>query len=289
MLEITPLPSADLDEAGAVVEAAFSRPGMAVVLRRNYSLQPEHWFCARQAGVSAGVVGAYRYGPCASIGMLGVRPDAQRQGVGLRLMSHLIDHLEAAGCREMFLEASAAGAPRYPRLGFAPAGPTLRRMRAAHLSPRSDSFDAAQALSGGLSVRAVTSADWPAVVACDAAVFGLPRPAVLSRWLTDYAGRAYLAETADGRAAGFLVAGPGSLGPWVADAPSTAEALLRAGLALPFEDGPRLTCPGENAEARALLAAYGFVESERLTHMCRRGVDRRDLRRYYGQASLALG
>ena len=77
----------------------------------------------------AGIVGAYNYGPCASIGMMAVHPQAQRQGIGYILMRSLVKHLDGQGVPLLFLEASAAGQRLYPSLDFEPDGETLRMVR----------------------------------------------------------------------------------------------------------------------------------------------------------------
>src|SRR5512139_2473172 len=115
---IAHLSAADVPEAGEVLDAAFGRAGMILGLSRVFALQGDGWFCARRDGRIIGVVGAYDYGPVASIGMMAVHPSAQRQGVALRLMTELAADLDARGCPLSFLDASAVGQPLYPKLGF---------------------------------------------------------------------------------------------------------------------------------------------------------------------------
>jgi predicted N-acetyltransferase YhbS len=308
-LEIAHLSPGDLADGGAVVEAAFGRLGMSARLADTYALSPEHWFCARQNGRLVGTVGAYPYGPSAAIGtkaaigmmaatgmmaaigMMAVHPDAQRQGVGLRLMQHLVAHLSAAGYAEQFLEASTAGARLYPKLDFLSYGATLRMVRHSHIARPLPLPAYSSGRSGRqVLVRGLLAPDLPRVVAYDARVFGAERQAILCSFLVPAAGRAFVAEDSAGDLIGYLMAGPGQLGPWAAQTPVAAELLLRAALSLDFASLPRVTFPAENQPGRALLARHGFVEAEGLLHMRRGAVaDPRRRREYYGHASLMLG
>ncbi len=273
----------DVAAAGAVIEAAFDRRGMAARARQTYAMQPQHWFCARWEGEIVAAVGAYAYVNSASVGMMAVRPDMQGRGIGYQLMAVLVAHLEGSGYRDIFLEASAAGARLYPKLGFHPKGRTLRMLSAPLALP-------IQAAGPNDLVRPMATSDLPAVIAYDGRIFGIERPRVIQWLLQVQPARALVVEKPEGNLLGFLMSTPSGLGPWAADDAATAGALLQAGLALAYESGARVTFPAENAEARALLAAQGFQEGPELIHMRRGGgADPRLRQHYYGQASLMLG
>src|SRR6185436_9866348 len=70
----------------------------------------------------AGMVGAIEYGSFAYVGMMGVHPDRQGQGVGTALLSTLLQRLEARGIACARLETTDAGRPLYLRHGFVDAG-----------------------------------------------------------------------------------------------------------------------------------------------------------------------
>jgi ribosomal protein S18 acetylase RimI-like enzyme len=282
----------DVPAAGAVLDAAFGRQGMIGPLSYVYVLQPENCVCARLDGAVLATVGAYCYGPFASIGMMAVRPDVLCQGLGRRLMAYLIKYLAGQGYAALCLEASAAGAHLYPKLSFLPGGQTLRMSRPA------PSSDANGLLAGrpapptppAVTLRTFTPADLPAVVAHDGRVFGVARPAVLRSYHARQPQRCFVALDTAGAVAGYIIAGTSTLGPWMARSVAIAEALLRTALALPFDSGPRLTLPAQNADGLALLARYGFVATETLTHMRLGGdADPRQHGQYYAQASLGLG
>ena len=98
-LTIRRITERDLASAGAVLNGAFrSDHSWDDELARYLALQPEGWLLAEREGVPAGTAGALDYGPFAHIGLVAVRPDLQRSGVGLALMERLLAWLDARGC-----------------------------------------------------------------------------------------------------------------------------------------------------------------------------------------------
>ncbi len=289
---VSRLAAEDLPSAAAVLDAAFGRSGMIAGLQRAFSLQAEHWLCARRDGRIIGVVGGHAYGHIASIGMMGVDPAAQRQGLAERLMRALIAHLTDRGCSLLFLDASAAGQHLYPRLGFAAEGETLRMMRqsARHAAGQGLSSAGTRRGSGEVEIRPLAARDVDEVIAFDAPLFGADRGAVIRECRGGQPARAFIARGAGERVLGYLFADGGHIGPWMAATPAAAEGLLGAALGLPYDRPPVLTAPAENADAMALLARQGFTVTERLLHMRRGGTaDPRQVRFLYAQTSLTLG
>ncbi len=281
MITIDNLLETDLIEAGAVLDAAFGRAGMIAGLRLAYALQAESWFCTRGGAQMLAVVGGHDYGPFASIGMMAVHPSAQRQGLGERLMAHLIGYFEARGRRLLFLDASAAGRHLYPKLGFEPEGETLRLTRVDNTAALADPAN---------TVHALGADEVSEAAAFDAGIFGANRVEVIRAYREGSLDRSFIVRGDNGRVEGYLIAGSNHIGPWVGSSPAAAEALLRTALALPFDRPPFVTCPAANAHALALLARCGFVVTERLLHMRRGGThDPRQPEYIYGQASLTLG
>ncbi len=293
MIEIGPLEPEDLTEAGMVLELAFGRRGMAESLRKAYELQPAYWFCARRLNRVVATVGAYGYccgGPdCdpsgdrhfASIGMMSVHPQFQQQGVGERLMQHLVSHLTSLDYAAFFLEATPSGQRLYPKLGFWPGGDTLRM---AQHTPVRGRFPTDREL------ERMRPRDLPEVIAYDGRVFGIERPLVLETYFERHSGRALVTRDRSGALTGYLFVSGITLGPWCAASPATAELLLRAALTLTCAGQLRATVPAANRAGRELLGRYGFVEAEALLHMqLGSAPDPRRCDRYYGQASLMLG
>jgi GNAT superfamily N-acetyltransferase len=299
MPTIIPLPLTRLGDAAATLDAAFGHAGMMGSLRAAYTLQPENFFCALEHERVAGVVGAHDYGPFAAIGLMAVHPIWQGRGIGGALMGHLLDYLDGRGCRMQILDASAAGQPLYPKLGFQPEGDTLRMMRLA--GPPTASIpdllnpDGVENEPAPVSIAALKADALPALIAFDAPYFGARREAVLTAFVNNPAAETWGAYDASGALVGYLITAAGHIGPWTAAAPVAASALLAHALrahALAHLPSANLfaTVPSQNTAAAAMLAAAGFTEGERLLHMRRGGTaDPRQPVHLYGQASLSLG
>lgn len=60
-----------------------------------------------------------------------------------------------------------------------------------------------------------------------------------------------------------------TLGPWIANTPEGAEALLLHALALPFEHGPDVTIPVVNNAGVQLLKRYQFRQVSIMRYMWR--------------------
>src|SRR5437660_4039743 len=90
-LSIRAMTCADLETAGNIVTAAFGSPySRADEVRRYLALQPDGWLLATLDGRPVGTVGAMDYGPYAYISLLSVHPAAQRRGIVLALMQHIL-------------------------------------------------------------------------------------------------------------------------------------------------------------------------------------------------------
>lgn len=110
-LHIRRLTDADVAPAAAIVSAAFGPSPWDVGVRRHLALQPEGMLLAEQGGRPVGVVSGVDYGLFASVGMLGVIPEAQRRGVAQALMVALLAWLDGRGAPVALLDATPAGAP----------------------------------------------------------------------------------------------------------------------------------------------------------------------------------
>ncbi len=76
-------------------------------------------FVARLDGILVGTVTTIRYASeLAWIGMMLVRPNARRRGIGKGLMIHAIDYLRGRGVASIMLDATPMGRPLYELLGF---------------------------------------------------------------------------------------------------------------------------------------------------------------------------
>lgn len=278
-IAIRTLTEADLEPAGAILDAAYGPPlNRQVELRRYLTLQTDGWLLASLDGAPAGMVGAMDYGPFAYVGMMAVHPGVQRRGVGLALMERLMAWLEGRGCPVALLDATEAGAPLYARLGFVEDEKTVVFRR----------DDCPQRPQPSERVRPLHESDLPALADFDAPIFGARRQAVLASYLADDPGRAFVARDEAGGIAGYLFAQSQKLGPWAAREPAVAEDLLAAALA--YGGAPVTLVPSSCAGATRLLMRYGFSPQRSLRHMRRGGggpPGRREL--LYALASFAIG
>ena len=280
-ISIRDLTEADVAGADDVLRSAFGAPeSHAADIRRYMALQSEGWLVAIAQGLPVGMVGAVDYGRFAWIGLMAVHVEAQQHGIGSALMQRLLAWLDARGTPMALLDATEAGAPLYRRFGFVEDDQTYKFQ---HPGFRRSAYWPA-------GVRPVQPEDVPALVEFDTPIFGANRARVLRALLAEFPGRAFLVENEAGQIAGYLCAQTRRLGPWVAEHPEVAGALLQAALALPYEGAPLVVVPGMNTAAIEQVERSGFQLISPHRHM-RRGRAGSPSRRaaIFGQASFALG
>jgi GNAT superfamily N-acetyltransferase len=213
-ITLPPVSMADLDSVAALVAAVgwpHRRADIAALIKLGHG---------RLARAGDGrTLGVGLWWPfcdtAARLGLVMVSPDSQGLGIGRRLMERL---LADAAPRSVMLLATPAGRPLYERLGFVEVGAVCQHQGeysgGRHPDPR---------------IRAAISEDWSAVLCLDAAVFGIPRPAVLEHLLA--VGRAFVLVE-NGRVVGYAIErafGRGSVvGPVVAATEPDAIALFNA-------------------------------------------------------------
>jgi GNAT superfamily N-acetyltransferase len=156
------------------------------------------------------------YGPgLAAIGMVLVAERFARQGIGRRLMKHV---LTEAGETPLTLHATPNGRPLYEELGFVTTG------RAEMVRGRFTATDAAVTVP----TRPATAEDMAALVRLDAEVFGVDRTHMITR-LPAFADQLRVAEQ-DGVLTGYAAAWPNMathvVGPLIAKDTETAKALI---------------------------------------------------------------
>lgn len=284
-VDITTLRADDLPAADAIAAAAYGRGSRLAELRRYLALRPEGWLLAVLDGAPAGIAGVTSYDTFAYIGLMAVHPDFQRRGVARRLMQRLLADLDADGCPAVLLDASAMGEPLYRSLGFVEDDRAVLYARRDDAAPPSS-----PARPAPHSIARPRRDDLPAVVAFDTPRFGADRGDVLAAYLRDDPERAFICRDSSGVITGYLIAQRSALGPWVAETPEAASALLDAALALPFDGAPTVIAPAANPHAAALLERRDFAPQRALAHMRRGGRPMPARRtRLYGQASFAIG
>ncbi|MFE9440596.1 GNAT family N-acetyltransferase [Streptomyces sp. NPDC006602] len=168
--------------------------------------------------VSACVV--TEYGPkdqpdLGAIGMVLVAERHARQGIGRRLMRHVVT---AMGTTPLIMHATPYGRPLYEELGFKVTG--RAEMLRGHFTPGGSSAEVA--------TRAASADDLTGILRLDEKVFGADRTHIITR-LPAFADQLRVAEE-NGRIIGYAAAWPNMdthvVGPLIARDTRTAKALI---------------------------------------------------------------
>ncbi|MFG2636113.1 GNAT family N-acetyltransferase [Streptomyces sp. NPDC048362] len=152
-----------------------------------------------------------------AVGMVLVAERHARQGVGRRLMRHV---LSVMGTTPLTLHATPYGRPLYEELGFKVTG--RAEMLTGTFTPDTAEYE--------VLTRAATAEDLPAILRLDEEVFGADRTPLITR-LPAFADQLRVAEE-DGRIIGYTAAWPNMdthvIGPLIARDTRTAKALVVA-------------------------------------------------------------
>lgn len=281
-LSIRPLTEDLLDATDTVVMAAYhvthSRKDR---LRRYLDLQPGSSFVALLDETVAGFGAVMDYRWFAYVGLMSVRPDIQKRGIGAALLEQCLAWAHIRQCPSLLLDATPAGFPLYQRYGFVEEDQTvvLQQTRPTVLPHHLPD-----------TIAPLRMEEFSEVVSFDTPAFGAERRAVLAAYCADDPQRVLVARDVSGHMCGYLLAQAGVLGPWVARTVEDAERLLLHALALPFMNAPSVFVSAQHHHALELLERSGFTQQRRLSHM-RKGqpVQRSRREMLYGQTSLGLG
>ncbi|MGW0951082.1 GNAT family N-acetyltransferase [Streptomyces sp. NPDC002545] len=160
------------------------------------------------------------YGPqgrpdLGAIGMVLVAERHARQGIGRRLMRHVVSTMDST---PLALHATPLGRPLYEELGFKVTG--RAEMVVGPFTPEESRTPVA--------TRAATAADLPGILRLDEEVFGIDRTPVITR-LPAFADQLRVAEEHD-RIIGYAAAWPNMdthvVGPLIARDTEAAKALI---------------------------------------------------------------
>jgi predicted N-acetyltransferase YhbS len=271
----------DLEIADDIITSAFGfTDSRAREIRRYFTLEPNRWFLATYRNRPTGVIGATNYGPFTYLGMMTVRKEMQRRGIGQALLQHMLNWTESQGMSFLRLDASEAGFPLYSRFDFEALDQALM-FQHPDFSPLPDYPKQVQPLS---------FQDIQVLADFDSPIFGANRIALFQALLADFPNRGFAVYDESRSMTGYLFAQTRRLGPWAAHSPQDAEALLQAALTLTFKGPPLAIAPQTNAAASELLGRYGFYHVLTNRHM-QRGPSTIPGRRasVYGQTSFAVG
>src|SRR4051812_20392666 len=259
-----------------VMQQAYGVSSFRDSIDRFVATQPDGLVVVEQDRevVATGCCIAYQHGGFGWIGLVATAPSHQRRGIATIITERLSAILADHGCASV-LDASAAGAPVYERMGFVDHG-----------------FTTVMGLEGdvpagpGTGCETMGDTDLDEVIAFDADRFGAPRPRLLQSLYTQNAERTLLLRRASA-IVGYLVAQNRTLGPVVADDADALAQLVAASLELSWVDLPRINVPPESMHLDT-LQALGFEIRRQLRHM-RRGIDVLPGRRGCIAAQASLG
>jgi GNAT superfamily N-acetyltransferase len=240
-------------------------------------------YLAEELGRVIGIGSGIAYGPLGVVGNMVVSATHRGRGVGRRVLGAVIAFLEERGCRQLELYATAEGQRLYAHYGFELTGPSVAASiprRIAHALP-----------SDGIAIERAGPGDLQPLAAYDAPRFGADRSPILAAALADRE-RPVLVAKRVGALLGYAVLRPDGtrLGPFVADEPNVAGALVAAAVSLaPEVEALGAQLPGENLAGIGWLKRIG-ASIEPWDGRMRRGsgVERRD-DTIYGSAIGALG
>jgi len=257
----------------AVMQQAYGVSSFRTSIDRFVASQPDGLAVIEEDGqvVGTGCCTAYVGGGFGWIGLVATAPSHQRRGIATVVTEHLAGVLAGHGCASV-LDASAAGAPMYERMGFADHG--LTTVMGLERAER----------QGSSAVAHLDSLD--EVVHFDAERFGASRPQLLAALVAQNPGRV-LIQRRGSDLVGYLVAQDRTLGPIVADDADALRELVAAALNLPWVDLPRVSVPPES-EHLETLRTLGFETRRELRHM-RRGIDTLPGKRSKIAAEASLG
>lgn len=201
------------------------------------------------------------YAGFAWISMVLVLPGHRGQGLAARLLRHALAWLDERGLMPV-LDATPAGHPVYLKEGFVDTWGFARYRREALPA-------ASRPTQGTRRTRPLSEADWPAIAALDAPVFGADRLPLLRTLAQRLPAAARVLEGSDGLQ-GYVLGRDGreaaQIGPLVAADDAAARALLDD--ALCTVDGPVYAdlCDHRGALLPA-LREHGFVMQRPFTRM----------------------
>jgi GNAT superfamily N-acetyltransferase len=204
------------------------------------------------------------------ISMVLVTRERRRGGVGTGLLKRCIEEVRAAGA-VAGLDATDQGRPIYLPLGFR----DLYKISRWHLGAVKCSVATPQ----GIEIRPLGMADIPKLALYDRPLTGMERPTLLAHLATRLPAAAWVAETASGKLAGYVLGREGrsasSIGPVVADNEEIALSLIATAT---VAVGPPfiIDVPNAHAKIRVWLEGQGAVSPRgymRMTLGTAKGLD----------------
>jgi len=277
--------TATLDDLAAIADLRL-QVGMAPhdwALR--LAIEPPNARCVvveDAAGRLVAVGSGVAYTPLGFVGNMMVAEDRRRQGIGSAVLDAVIEFLREQRCSRLELFATQQGRPLYARHGFTPIEPGSRARLPRDLP-----------LASGDDI-VVTGGDERALdllVDFDTPRFGGQRTPLLAAMLADPERPTLVARRAETVVGyGWLRVDEDRIGPWVADGPEVAAAILAEAFRR-VPDHPELTAniPISNRPAVAWLRALGVEPDPWDGRMARGAPIPRQEESIFGSTAGALG
>ncbi len=245
--------SIDVQSLCEVLTAAFDRPMPASPLQFYVNHTDITVYLAEVGGKVVGTGVATNYAKASGwLGLISVRPEYQRLGIGRSLTIWGMEKLQTIGISTLILTATPAGKPVYEKLGF--------RSQLDYVMYRGSSK---QPPTSNPRLRAQLPQDWEAVESLDYSATGERRASLLHDLQPGH-----VITTKDGIIAGYHMSTPwdGGRGPSIADEPEAGRLLIDVARESPSAE-TIIGVPRDNTAAREYLDDSGFEETSRPTYM----------------------
>lgn len=277
--------TAGTDHVPAILELRRAVGWAAHEWALRLAIEPETARCVvveDAAGNVVAVGSGVAYPPIGFVGNMIVAEQHRRRGLGRFVLESVVAFLEDAGCTRLELYATEEGRPLYARHGFEHIAPGSRVRLTRELVSATD--ETIEVLGGTPSIL-------EELVAYDAARFGGPRRALIELMLADTGGSALVARRGPALAGfGWLRPDDDRIGPWVADDPGAAAAILGEAFRR-VPDSPELTAnlPMTNETALRWVRSHGIEPDPWDGRMARGPAVPRREDAIYGNTMGALG
>lgn len=232
-------------------------------VKRMFRCNPSGCFIAEVDGKRVGHVFSFQYGKLGWIGLLIVRAEHRKKGIGTLLMKRAVKHFLGRGVETIKLEAVSALANFYRKLGFVGEYDSLR-FSGINQKPR---------LQSHLKVKLMEKNLIKQVAEFDAKYFGANRVNVLTSLYDDSPKFCFISRV-NSKIEGYLMCRKAKsgyrIGPWVCnpESPETAkELLIKCMETIRQKEKIYIGLPAVNKVAIEILQDFGFKQYSRSIRM----------------------
>jgi ribosomal protein S18 acetylase RimI-like enzyme len=232
-------------------------------IQRMFSYNPSSCFVAEVDGKRVGHVFSVKYGRLGWIGLLIVRAEYRKKGIGTLLMKEVMNHLLSGGVETVKLEAVSAIATIYRKLGFVDEYDSLRFLGVGR------KIDSA----ANLNVKLLKKETVKKIAEFDAEYFGANRIKVLSSLCNDNPKLCFVSY-AGSKLVGYIMCRRAEkgyrIGPWVCSPENPTvvkELLMKCVEAMGENVKLYVGVLAVNKKAVEILLDFGFEQYSRSIRM----------------------